>query len=304
MRLLIINNLASGFGEGSIYDFMRSIIRDGDEVVMRATDGTTDFRTFLTDAKEFDAVVAAGGDGTVATVGYLLANTGIPLLPFPSGTANLLAQNLCSPIEPHALAQLLKNGKILDFDLGEITVNNNRYGFGVMSGCGYDSIIMENANPNKRLLGPLAYFSAAFTNTNVQTSQITLNLDGQTIETEGFGILIINFSKIQFDISITHNNLPRDGELDVAILKGKNALELLPALISAMLDRDQSFPERGSSIEFYSAKEISIVADPPMEMQYDGEVTHQTTPFYARVLPHAVRFIISDEGYDMYCDHE
>mgnify|MGYP000632891847 CR=1 FL=1 len=39
----------------------------------------------LDDAASYDAVVASGGDGTVATVNYLLANTGVPVLPFPAG---------------------------------------------------------------------------------------------------------------------------------------------------------------------------------------------------------------------------
>ena len=32
VKLLVINNLASGFGEGAVYDFIRSFARDGDEV--------------------------------------------------------------------------------------------------------------------------------------------------------------------------------------------------------------------------------------------------------------------------------
>ena len=68
MKLLIINNLASGYGEGAVYDFIRSLARDGDEVCVRSTDGTTDLRGMLDDASAFDAVVASGGDGTVATV--------------------------------------------------------------------------------------------------------------------------------------------------------------------------------------------------------------------------------------------
>ena len=66
MKLLIINNLASGYGEGAVYDFIRSLARDGDEVCVRSTDGTTDLRGMLDDASSFDAVVASGGDGTVA----------------------------------------------------------------------------------------------------------------------------------------------------------------------------------------------------------------------------------------------
>ena len=68
MKLLVINNLASGYGEGAIYDFMRSFAVDGDEICMRCTNGTTPVGSLLGDAKDFDAVIAAGGDGTVATV--------------------------------------------------------------------------------------------------------------------------------------------------------------------------------------------------------------------------------------------
>ena len=104
MKLLVINNLKSGYGEGAVYDFIRSFASDGDEVCMRSTDGSTEVATMLYDADRFDAVVASGGDGTVAAVSYALAGSGIPVLPFPAGTANLLALNLQYPNEPHALA--------------------------------------------------------------------------------------------------------------------------------------------------------------------------------------------------------
>ncbi|MFR1166232.1 MAG: diacylglycerol kinase family protein [Adlercreutzia equolifaciens] len=71
MKLLIVNNLASGFRDGAIYDFMRAFASDGDEICVRCTDGNTDLADFLRDAENFDAVVAAGGDGTVASVAYL-----------------------------------------------------------------------------------------------------------------------------------------------------------------------------------------------------------------------------------------
>ena len=76
MKLLVINNLSSGYGEGAVYDFMRSFVRDGDEICLRSTDGTTDVGSLLDDATSFDAVVASGGDGTVAAVCYHLRNTG------------------------------------------------------------------------------------------------------------------------------------------------------------------------------------------------------------------------------------
>ena len=302
MKLLVINNLASGFGEGSVYDFIRSFARDGDEVCVRSTDGTTDVRDLLGDAEAFDAVVASGGDGTVATVSYRLANTGVPILPFPAGTANLLAANLASPMEPHALAKLVREERTLDFDLGEIEVDGQRFGFGIMAGAGYDAAIMHGAAPAKRLLGPMAYFSAALANPLPQTSKFKLDLDGEHVESEGLGILLVNFSKIQFDITVTHENEPRDGVFDVVVLKAQNAFELIPALLAGLLDRGGDFPERTGSLEIHHAREVRVEADPPMEVQYDGEATNLTTPFTAHIMRRAARFFVSEEGWSLFAE--
>lgn len=302
MKLLVVNNLASGFGEGAVYDFVRSIARDGDEICIRCTDGTTGVEALVNGAEEFDAVIASGGDGTVATVSYLLANTSIPVLPFPAGTANLLALNLASPLEPHALAKLVREGRTLDFDLGEIEVAGRKFGFGIMAGAGYDATIMHGAEPAKRLFGPMAYLSAAIANALPQKSHFTLNLDGKTIESDGLGILLVNFSKIQFDITVTHENEPRDGALDVVILKAQNAFELIPAVLAGLLDRGGDFPDRTEALEIHHAREVYVEADPPMEVQYDGEATRLETPFSARIMPRAARFFVSEEGWDLFAE--
>lgn len=297
MKLLIINNIASGYGEGAIYDFIRSFVTDGDEICIRSTNGETDIKTMLDDAGDFDAVVASGGDGTVTTVSYQLRNSGIPILPFPAGTSNLLALNLASPMETHALAKLAREMRTLDFDMGELEVDGQIFGFDIIAGAGYDAVIMKNAVPSKKLLGPIAYFSAAVTNAMPQTSKFTLKLDGEIVESEGLGVLMVNFAKIQYDIAIMHDNEPRDGKLDVVILKAQNAFELIPALIAGLLDRGGEFAERGDALETFRAHEIEVIADPPMNIQYDGEPTQLTTPFKARILKGATRFILSEEGF-------
>lgn len=296
MKLLIVNNLASGFRDGAIYDFMRAFASDGDEICVRCTDGDTDLADFLRDAEDFDAVVAAGGDGTVASAAYLLAETGIPLLPFPAGTANLLAMNLASPAEPHALARLMREQRLMDFDIGEIELSNGeRFGFSMIAGAGYDAAIMEGAEPSKRLLGSMAYFTAAFANFAPQFSRITLTIDGKTVETQGVGVLAINFSKLQFDISLVHENLPRDGMFDIVVMNTHDAVGLIPAILSCMLDRAGEFPSRPDAMEVFRCQECTVVADPPLAVQYDGEVTGTMTPFTVRMLPEAARFVVSEE---------
>ena len=300
VKLLIVNNTAAGIGDGSIFDYLRMVSEDGDEHVVRYTDGTTDVFELVEDAHLFDAVVVAGGDGTIATVAYALAHTGIPILPFPSGTANLLANNLMSPYEPHALARMTREMETLDFDLGEIEAGGKRFGFGIMAGAGYDATIMHDAQPTKKLFGALAYFGAAVSNPTPQKSTIRLVIDGETIEGEGLGILLVNFSRIQFEIPVTHGGEPRDGAFDVVILKAKNAFGLIPAVMASIRDRDGEFPDRTDSMEIHTGRVVEAYADPPMQIQYDGEVPGLTTPFKARVLDGAARFILSGAGLEAF----
>lgn len=304
MKLLIINNLAAGPGDGAIYDFVRAFARDGDEFVMRCTDGTSSTKAMVTDAHDFDAVVVAGGDGTISNVSYYLAHSGIPILPFPAGTANLLANNLASPLEPHGLAKMMRENRILDFDLGEIETAEEKFGFCIMAGAGYDATIMHEAQPQKRLLGALAYFSAALHNPTPQRSKLTITYDGKEIEREGIGVLLVNFSKIQFDIGVTHENKPRDGLLYLVVLKADNALKLIPAVLAGILDRGGAYPSRTDALEVLQAQSIEVHADPPLQIQYDGELANSTTPFRAHVLKHATRYYLSEEGYDAFSWHE
>jgi len=170
VKLLVINNLSSGFRDGAIYDYLRIVSADGDETCIRHTDGTTPINTLLDDALDYDAVVAAGGDGTIAAISYELANTGVPILPFPAGTGNLLATNLHSSLEPHALAAMTQSMHALDFDLGEIEAGDKRFGFCIMAGAGYDATIMHDAKPAKKTLGAIAYFQAAIANAMANAS--------------------------------------------------------------------------------------------------------------------------------------
>lgn len=302
MKLLVVNNLASGYRDGAIYDFVRSVAQDNDEIIIRSTDGTTDLRSFLHDADQFDLVVASGGDGTITGVCYELANTGIPILPFPAGTGNLLTLNILHPTEPHALAKLARSGCTMDFDMGELTVNGKPYGFGIMAGAGWDAAIMRGAVPSKKILGPMAYLKSALENTMPKKAHFTIELDGETIESDGIGVLVVNFSKIQFDLSVTHENAPADGMFDIVILKAKDAFGLIPFMGSVMLDRSGEFPDRSNAVEIHRAKHAIIHSDPPLEIQFDGEVTDATTPFEARILEKATTLVVSDEAINYFAE--
>ena len=300
MKILILHNQSSGYRDGAIYDFLRSISTPENDITLRCFDKDNPRPSKLEDAREFDVVVASGGDGTIARVGYELRGTGIPLLPFPSGTSNALATNLFSPSEPHALAKLLLQMDTLDFDMGEIHFGDNTQGFFLVAGCGYDATIMKAAEENKQLLGPMAYFQAAFTNPNPQKSHFTLEVDGETHEVDGLSVMVANFSKMQYDIALTHENLPRDGMLDVIILKGENAFGLIPPFMATLLDRNGGYPDRGDMVQVLRGQNVKVQADPPLRIQFDGEPCNEVTPFEAHLLPLSIRFVVSEQCLEHY----
>lgn len=295
MKVLVIHNIGSGHGAGAIYDFIRSYAEDGDTITLRTCDGFARFDELVQDAADYDFVVASGGDGTIAAVTYALRYSDIPILPFPSGTANLLAMNLSSPNEPHALTKVADQGQTMYFDLGEIETEDGSVGFTIMAGCGYDEIIMRLAEQHKQVLGPIAYFHAAFMNPTPPHSHFRLTIDGETIESEGIGVVFANFSRIQFDIMVSDMNLPNDGLIDIVIIKTNTALELLPTVLAKAVDHSGNLAKKIGNLEVYRGREVTIEAKPEMFMEYDGEPTRMRTPFTVRCLPKAARYIVSED---------
>lgn len=300
MKILIVHNESSGYRGGAVYDFIRSLSLPGNEVTLRTFNRDNPWPEKLSDADNYDVVVASGGDGTVARVSYELRDTQIPIMPFPSGTSNALATNLFSASEPHALATQLLQMNTMDFDMGEISFAGETHGFSLVAGCGYDATIMDAAEQNKQLLGPVAYFQAAFLNPNPQKSHLTIEIDGEVHETEGLSVMVANFSKMQYDIALTHQNLPRDGLLDVIVLKGENAFGLIPPFVATLLDRNGAYPDRGDMVDIYQGSHVRVTADPPLPLQFDGDPCKHITPFEARLLPLSSRFVVSEACLEHY----
>ncbi|MGI6221052.1 MAG: diacylglycerol/lipid kinase family protein [Coriobacteriales bacterium] len=300
MRLLVINNKSSGLGDNAIYDFLRIIISEGDEAVIRTVSPGCKMETLVADAESFDFVVASGGDGTVTSVCYALRYRDVPVLPFPAGTGNLLSTNLSSPTEPRAIAEMAKARNIEQYDLAELEFTDESgehriEGFSIMAGAGYDAMIMGGANGYKSMFGQGAYYLSALMTERPQKAKITLTIDGERYTTSGIAVILVNFAKISPDLAVTHVNDAQDGLLEAVVLKADRRLQLAPALFAAFLDRRGQHPSRTDAMEIYAGHEIEIEASPALPIQFDGEIAHAMTPMRARSLPKALTAIIDEE---------
>jgi diacylglycerol kinase (ATP) len=159
-RLLVIHNPTAGRRSlRRLHRFLAQLDRLGVAVVLRETVARGDAEAFAraADADEFDAIVAAGGDGTINEVVYGLAESALPLAVMPLGTANVLANEIGLPRDPERIAEIAVAGAARPIWVGEVAGRR----FVMMAGIGFDAAVVAGLDlALKRRIGKLAFVKA------------------------------------------------------------------------------------------------------------------------------------------------
>lgn len=289
-RALLIYNPKSGRGAAHLPEFIAALAARGFAVEARELLPGARLSALLSDAERFEAVVAAGGDGTVSAAAYALRYRNVPLLAYPAGTANLIAQNLELEPQPEALAELVASGRALALDLGELSVGGKVRGFAMLAGAGADAAMIRDAEDLKRRFGVMAYVVGAMRQLPPKATHFELELDGVRSQHEAVAVMAANLGMANYRLPIAPGISPCDGQLTVVLLKAERALHLLPHVLDSVSARLNWGLSLGKSAELYHARTVRVSALEPLPLQYDGELHAETTPFTARALPAAARF--------------
>ncbi|MBK1841080.1 YegS/Rv2252/BmrU family lipid kinase [Azospirillum sp. YIM B02556] len=161
-RILVIHNpTAGGRRARRLRAVVAALEARGVSVAVKPTGKRGDAETFAREADPdgIDAVVAAGGDGTINEVINGLANHAksgrpLPLGIVPMGTANVLAAELDLTMDAERLAAAIAGGRRT---MIWPALANGRV-FSLMAGAGLDARVVERVDPRvKRLIGKGAY---------------------------------------------------------------------------------------------------------------------------------------------------
>lgn len=230
-----------------------------------------------------DVVAAFGGDGTVMEVATGLRGSKVPLAIFPGGTGNIMAVELGIPLDlPGAVALVCGMGAPRTVDMGQ----SDEHLFILRATIGLSAEIMKEARREaKNRLGNLEYLLAAMRALpNIQSSVYRLNLDGEQKEVEGVMCIIANSGNLgRTGWSLTQNVNVSDGLLDVFVIRSVDLGTLLTVAANAAGWREPDY--------HWQVKQVSVEADPPQNVDCDGDVIGQT-PFKAHVIPDAVQVIV------------
>ncbi|HZL35379.1 MAG TPA: diacylglycerol kinase family protein [Tepidisphaeraceae bacterium] len=134
MRALVLCNFAAGMGLTAQIEHIEQAFRaSGLAAEVRAVRGDELAASARMAAQSgVDAVVAAGGDGTISAVAGALAGTSMPMGVLPLGTLNHFAKDLGLPLELERAVRVIAAGRVRPVDVGEVNgrcfVNNSSIG--------------------------------------------------------------------------------------------------------------------------------------------------------------------------------
>ncbi len=158
--LVIFNPVAGRRRRQRVGRFIAACAAGGAKVDLHQTVGPGDAESVASRARggTYDAVVAAGGDGTInETINGMMVEREGPIPPLgvlALGTANVLAHELSLPREPEEAAAVVLAGNRRRLSLG---LANGRH-FALMAGVGFDAAVVAGVDPLwKRRLHQGAY---------------------------------------------------------------------------------------------------------------------------------------------------
>lgn len=213
-------------------------------------------------------VVAAGGDGTLSAVVDGLAKTETPVGVLPTGTTNVVAQELGIPLDLDKACRLLTGQhrlKAIDaLQLGD------RF-FVLSVGIGLDALAMEKTSQqNKRRYGKLAYvWGISKLLMGIQPCTFTIVADGQRRRVNAADVLLTNVSTVTGPLRWGPHIAPDDGKIDIVIMRAKDLLDILGVAYDILVP---SRPRRNRNLRYWHArKTILVTSDKPMPTQGDGD---------------------------------
>lgn len=278
---------AAGWGEPLFYE---TTVDDlGDDVTRQALDAGA------------DAVLVAGGDGTVRAVSGEMSGSGIPLTIVPSGTGNLLARNLGLPLtDRETMIRATFDGDHEKIDVGWAKLKREsgeveEHAFVVMGGMGLDAAMIANTNPQlKKSVGWVAYVDGATRSlVKAKPFRVVYQLQGHRMHAARVqSVLFANCGSLQAGIELIPEASITDGELDVVIMQPKGFWGWL--LVWRRVAWDNSFLRKfragrrvlslrtkDSAVVYSRGPGVDLAPQEPHPVQLDGdefgEATHVTT---------------------------
>jgi YegS/Rv2252/BmrU family lipid kinase len=232
--------------------------------------------------------VVAGGDGTVREVAHGLQGSNKPLLIVPSGTENLLANELGFDEKLKTIIRTFESGHIRVLDLGSV---NGRC-FTSIAGFGFDGEVVQRVSRERA--GHIDHFDYFWpiwrTLWDYKFDPIRVEVDGQELFDGPAMVFVGNISRYALGLQILHDADYSDGLLDICIYKCDSPVRLLKHALMTIIKQHT----RGSDVTYRQGKSISVSSqNVQLPVEIDGD-PGPAVPVQIEVIPRAVNCLVPE----------
>jgi len=269
-KIAVIINPQAGSNNKKFLQQLIQRLSDSNQVTLFETKKAGDATIIAKkQAKNFDIVAVAGGDGTVQEViNGISAKTILAIIPM--GTANIIALEAGITKNINHLCKIILKGKIKKIHVPMI--NNRR--FVLMTGVGFDAFIVNNINNNvKKIFGKIIFF--------IETLKQFLILKKPNIQVIankktflGNWVLITNACHYAGPYQITKQTTIFNANLVGYIFTNLTRMNFLYSLFLIIFFGDLS---KSKKIITIKSDQFKIKGNNNVPVQCDGEIFNRST---------------------------
>lgn len=234
-------------------------------------------------AKNFDVIVAVGGDGTINEIAAKVMQYKKVLGIIPFGSGNGLARFLKIPLAAKKAIEVINGFKLQLVDTATL---NEKFFFN-MAGMGFDAHISSVFAGNKSR-GLKGYIEMGLKEiTSYQPQSYAIEVDGVSYTRAAFVVSIANSSQYGNNVYISPKSSLTDGLLDVCIIK-PFPLYKIPVLAYHMI---RATTDQSDMVEIIRGKKIKISRAKEDSIHIDGEPFFMGKEIEIAVVPLSLNII-------------
>ena len=236
--------------------------------------------------RDYDVIVAIGGDGTVNEVVQGMVFSHTPLGIIPGGTGNDFVRSLRIPNKLEQAVDIVLAGQTRTIDLGKI---NDTY-FANNAGFGFDAAVNITTYGMGGGAGGLSLYLRALVRTlgKYRPVQLTIAMSGRTSDQETFLLSIGNGTTCGGGFKLTPHAKLDDQLLDVTLIRPLPLASLLwhfPKVFLGTIDRV-------SYASVARTAELTVTSNGPVPIHVDGEIFPGNAATYkVSMIPRALTVI-------------
>lgn len=217
--------------------------------------------------REFDVIVAVGGDGTInEVINGMADHEKRPRLGIiPQGTTNDFARALGIPRDVKKAANIILNDTSMLLDIGKL---NDQYFMNIAGGGRLTELTYEVPSKLKTMLGQFAYYVKGIEMLpTLKPIRTKIELDDEIIEDDIMLFLVANTNSVGGFEKLAPDAKMNDGYFEVIILTKTNLAEFIGIATRALRGAHLGMKQ----LVYKKSRYVKVTADDKMQLNIDGE---------------------------------